>query len=488
MKITINQALDGLRRIVGNEHVLTDETSLKLGDSYNRNYAKAFDLYQTPLPIAIVNAFSTEQIAGVLSYCNENLIHVIPRTGASGGEGLLEIICEDTIILDASNMNQILKIDVDNMMVTCQCGAPLQEVEDQVNRLGLTTGHSPQSRPMAQMGGLVATRSIGQFSTYYGGIEDMICGMEAVTPDGHVIRIRNVPRRSAGPDLRHIFMGSEGAMGFITEVTVKLFPYYPDSMWMGGYVMKDMKTGFKALRRIITEGYKPSVVRLYDKPDMDYNFGSVKLKGEEAFMFFVAEGPAALAKATGDRIHEIALEYGGSYVGTKAVEHWMLHRNDLCDQYKGTARAEKYRQTHTLYSTTEISASWTDIEKIYDDVMKHVPPQIENLVMLGGHVSHSYMNGTNIYFVYRLKMSSPETADQEHTQMVHTICKEVLNYETGGCVHHHGMGKKRVPLAWEEHGTSYPLMIGLKKMMDPNNIMNPGVLVMLKDLEKGQEG
>lgn len=487
MKVSMEQALNGLREIVGAEHVLTDEQSLKLGDSYNRSYAKAFDLYQTPLPIAIVNVYSTDQVSAVLSYCSENLIHVIPRTGASGGEGLLEVICEDTIVLDASNMNQILKIDEDNMMVTCQCGAPLQEVEDQVNKLGLTTGHSPQSRPMAQMGGLVATRSIGQFSTYYGAIEDMICGMEAVTPDGRIMRIRNVPRRSAGPDLRHIFMGSEGALGFITEVTVKLFPYYPDDMWMGGYIMKDMKTGFDALRQIIVEGYKPSVVRLYDKPDMDYNFGSVKLKDEEAFMFFVAEGPAALAKATGDRIHEIALQYGGDYIGTKAVEHWMIHRNDLCDQYKGTARAEKYRQTQTVYSTTEISASWTDIVKIYDDVMKNVPPQIENLVMLGGHVSHSYINGTNIYFVYRLKMSSPEAADGEHTRMVHAICNEVLKYETGGCVHHHGMGKKRVPLAWKEHGTSYPLMIELKQMLDPNNIMNPGVLVMQKDLEKAQK-
>lgn len=484
MNVTREQALEKLEAIVGAGHVLTDEQSLRMGDSHNRGYAKAFGLYQTPLPLAIVNAYSTDQVSEVLAYCNQNQIHVIPRTGATGGEGLLEVICENTIILDGSNMNQILKIDTDNMMVTCQCGTPLQEVEDQVNKLGLTTGHSPQSRPMADMGGLVATRSIGQFSTYYGAIEDLLCGLEAVTPDGRVIRIRNVPRRSAGPDLRHIFMGSEGALGFITEVTVKLFPYYPDNMWMGGYIMKNMKSGFEALRKIITSGYKPSVVRLYDKPDMDYNFGSVTLKDEEAFMFFVAEGPGALPKDTGDAIHKIALEFGGEYIGTRAVEHWMIHRNDLCDQFRGTVWAEKYRQTHTLYSTTEISASWTDIVKIYDDVMKNVPPQIENLVMLGGHVSHSYINGTNIYFVYQLKMNSPETADEEHVKMVHAICNEVLKYETGGCVHHHGMGKQRVPLAWKEHGTSYPLMIDLKHMMDPNNIMNPGTLVMLKDIKK----
>lgn len=484
MNVSREQALEQLKLLVGAENVLTDQKSLELGDSMNRSYEKAFGLRQTPLAMAVVNVHTTEQVSAVLKYCNEQLIHVIPKTGGSAGEGLFEILHDDTIILDGSPMNQILKIDTENMMATCQCGVPLQELEDQVNKLGLTTGHSPQSRPMADMGGLVATRSIGQFSTYYGAIEDMICGMEAVRPNGEVNRIRNVPRRSAGPDLRHIYMGSEGAMGFITEITVKLFPFYPDDMWMGGYIMKDMMVGFDALRQIIVEGYKPSVVRLYDKEDMDYNFGSVKMKDNEAFMFFVAEGPRKLAQATGERIHEIAMEYGGEYIGTKAVEHWMIHRNDLCNHYTDSERYAKYRQTKILYSTTEISASWTDIKEIYRDVINNVPQKIDNLVMLGGHVSHSYINGTNIYFVYRLKMASPETSNDEHTAMVHAICEEVLKYESGGCVHHHGMGKKRVPMAWKEHGTSYPLMIDLKHMMDPNNIMNPGTLVMEKDIKK----
>ena len=125
-------------------------------------------------------------------------------------------------------MSVITPISLD-MQVTCQCGVPLQDLDDMLREQGLTTGHSPQSKPLAQMGGLVATRSIGQFSTLYGGIEDMVVGLEVVFPNGKICRIKNVPRRAVGPDIRHIVIGNEGALCYITEVTVKMFKYQPNN-------------------------------------------------------------------------------------------------------------------------------------------------------------------------------------------------------------------------------------------------------------------
>ena len=240
------------------------------------------------------------------------------------------------------------------MMATVQCGVPLCVLEEKVNKLGLTTGHCPQSQPMAYMGGLVATRSIGQFSTYYGGIEDMVCGLEAVLPNGEIIEIRPVPRRAAGPDLRHLIIGAEGTLAFMTEVTVKLFSYYPDEMWKGGYVVNTFQEGLDIIHDIMVRGYKPSVVRLYDKADADENYGSVQLKDEEAFMFFAVEGPKEVTDVHGAAIDRISKEAGARYIGTKAVDHWFLTRNNWCNTIGGEGEAQKFRENHIMYATIEV--------------------------------------------------------------------------------------------------------------------------------------
>ncbi|MDR0908414.1 MAG: FAD-binding oxidoreductase [Spirochaetaceae bacterium] len=477
MKISKAEALAGLQKMFG-DAVITEKAAIEDYDGANDTFPKAYGLFTAPQPICIVNAKSTEDVSKALKYCNDNGIVVIPRTGMSSYEGLLTGLTDEMIVLDGSAMNKVLETDFSNMMVTCQCGVPLDTLEKSLKEKGYTTGHSPQSLPLAQIGGLVATRSIGQFSTYYGAIEDLICGLEAVMPDGRILRIRNVPRRSAGPDLRHLFMGSEGGLAFITEVTLKLFHYYPDSFYKAGFIVPSMEEGFECIRKIVTAGYRPSVVRLYDKADYEYNYGTgVNLGDNEAYMFFVAEGPASIAKATGEAIDQFAKEAKARPLGSAGVEHWLIHRNDLCNLFKNPQVDEFLRNTPIFYATTEISSSYTDIMPIYRGVMENVPKKVPNLVMLGGHASHAYQNGINVYFVYQFKGSDPKIFPAEYQAIIDAICEEVLKLPTGGCVHHHGMGKQRVKFAPQEHGSSYFLMDKIKEMMDPNRIMNPGVLV-----------
>ena len=250
-------------QMLGPDQVDTDPARLRESsvDRF-RKYSAVHGIYDGPLPAAVVYPVSTEQVTDVLGYAERECVAVVPRTGGTSTEGGLETVVEDSLVVDGSRMNRILDVDTENMTATAQCGVPLQVLEDHVRQQGLTTGHSPQSKPIAQMGGLVATRSIGQFSTLYGGIEDMVVGLEAVLPGGHVTRIKNVPRRAAGPDIRHVLIGNEGALAYITEASVKLFRYYPDNTRYFGFLVPDFDAGVGLLREVIAAGYRPSVARL----------------------------------------------------------------------------------------------------------------------------------------------------------------------------------------------------------------------------------
>src|SRR5699024_6791178 len=296
-------------------------------------------------------------------YMQLHRINAVPKTGGSATEGGLETIVENSLVIDGSAMDQIINIDPYNMLATVQCGVPLETLEEKLREQGLTTGHSPQSKPLAQMGGLVATRSIGQFSTLYGGIEDMVVGLEAAFPNGKITNIKNVPRRAAGPDIRHVIIGNEGALCYITEVTVKLFTYQPENNQFYGYLLEDMKTGFEILREVMVQGYKPSVARLYDPEDAADHFEFSK---DKCVLIFMAEGPKPIAQATGEAIDAIVQAYNTfEQVDSSLIQNWFDHLN--WDPSKVTEERQQIKEMNNLGFTTEVSGSWRIIHDIYQN-------------------------------------------------------------------------------------------------------------------------
>jgi FAD/FMN-containing dehydrogenase len=468
---TIRQDLAAL---IGSDRVITDENVLKESsvDRY-RKYQWIHNTYTRPLPAAVVKAKDAAQVSQVLAYCNQYGINCVPRTGNSATEAGLETIVADSIVLDGSDMSAILSIDTYNMQATAQCGVPLERLEDLLREQGFTTGHSPQSKPLAQLGGLVATRSIGQFSTLYGGIEDMVVGLEAVLPDGEIVRIKNVPRRAAGPDIRHILIGNEGAIAYITEVTLKIFPYMPQNNRYYGFLADDMETGLAVLRDVMVNGYRPSVARLYDVQDGDYHFSHFETGN--CVLIFVAEGPADIADATGRAIESLALARGTRPVDSAHIERWFNNLN--WGPEKIAEEIEEIKQTNNMGFTTEVSADWEHIIKIYNAVVKRVPAEIPDITLIGGHSSHSYINGTNLYFVYyyNVECGVTEEVHKYHDPINRIIMEETLRYG-GSIVHHHGIGKARAIYTEAEHGSAYRLLKGLKDQFDPKGIMNQGTI------------
>lgn len=491
---TMNEAqiLEALQKILTPEQINTNEDELYDAscDRYKK-YARAKKALDMPQPTAIVYPNSTDEVKELLMFCNSNYINVIPRSGKTATEGGLENWRENTIVIDAKQLDKIFKIDTYNMQATVQAGVPLQELEDKLREKGFTTGHSPQSKPVAQLGGLVATRSIGQFSTLYGGIEDMVVGLECVFPDGHICRVKNVSRRAAGPDIRHIVIGNEGALCYITEITVKIFRYYPENFCFLGYLVKDLDTGVKVLREVVTNGFRPSVARMYSEDDARQHFYHFH-KGK-CVLIFSAEGPKGIVDATIQGIQTAVEKFKDGIweeVDSQLISDWFNKLNwsqqDIDDEYQGMVDND----SHDGY-TTEVSADWETIPKLYHNVINRITnefPRFKDLTLLGGHSSHSYINGTNMYFVYNYNINcEPEDEFRIYHHPLQTIIVEETLKLGGSMCHHHGVGKYRNQWIEQEHGSAFYMMEKLKESFDPNGIMNFGTIFYQEDGAKYQK-
>jgi alkyldihydroxyacetonephosphate synthase len=486
------QIIQTLGQMLSPSQVNTDSEALydASADRYKK-YAKIRRVLDVPVPAAIVYPKTDEEVSRVLAFCNEHRVNVIPRAGKTATEGGLENWKQNTVVMDALHLDKILKIDTCNMQATAQAGVPLQMLEDAAREKGLTTGHSPQSKPVAKLGGLVSTRSIGQFSTLYGGIEDMVVGLECVFPDGHIARIKNVARRSGGPDIRHIAIGNEGTLCYITEVTVKLFRFYPENNRFHGYLIKDMETGIQVLREVMVNGFRPSVARAYSEEDAAQHF--YHFHQGKCVLLFMSEGPKGIVDATCDAIEAAAEKFKHGIiepVDSKLIQEWFNHLNwsqkDIDDELEGM----KENDAHSGF-TTEISADWETIPKIYNRVMQRIReeyPRAHDLTMLGGHSSHSYINGTNMYFVYNYRiLCAPEDEMRVyHHPLQRIIVEETLKFGGSMC-HHHGIGKFRNEWTKEEHGSAYYMLDKLKQSFDPNGIMNFGTIYPQADGKKYQQ-
>ncbi|SMC18285.1 alkyldihydroxyacetonephosphate synthase [Desulfacinum hydrothermale DSM 13146] len=484
--------LKEVRALLGDAQVNTDPEALydASADRYKK-YAKARRVLDVPPPAAIVYPRSTEEVARLLSFCNEHGINVIPRAGKTSTEGGLENWKELTLVIDALHLDKILKIDEYNMQATVQAGVPLQKLEDALRERGYTTGHSPQSKPVAKFGGLVATRSIGQFSTLYGGIEDMVVGLECVFPNGQICRIKNVPRRSGGPDIRHIAIGNEGSLCYITEVTVKIYRYFPENNRFYGYLTKDLATGIQVLREVMVNGYRPSVARAYSEEDARQHFYHFH-KGK-CVLLFMAEGNRHIVDATCKGIEEAVAKFKDGIleqVSSELIENWFNHLNwsqqDIDDEFEGM----KEKDSHDGF-TTEVSADWETIPKLYDNVIRRIRsefPRAHDLTLLGGHSSHSYINGTNMYFVYNYEINC---APEDEMRVYHHPIQRIIVEETlklgGSMCHHHGIGKYRNEWTQQEHGSAYFMLKKLKEAFDPNGIMNFGAIFYQEEGAKFQK-
>jgi alkyldihydroxyacetonephosphate synthase len=458
-----------LRAELGEDRVDTDPDVLarKGGDTWPLRLIQNMLGRPPNRPLAVVRPTSAAEVAAAVRILAAHRVAIVPRGGGSGVLGGAEAP-SDAVVLDLSALDSILALDEENLHVRVGSGLVLGRLEAWLHERGFTTGHYPQSIDLAQVGGLVATRSSGQFSTKYGSVEERVAGLEVVLPDGEIVRMSTVARRSVGPDLRALWVGSEGTLGVITEVTLKLLPL-PEERRIQAFALPSFAHGLAAIRKFMRVGWRPAVVRLHDELEAHGRYGKW-LEAGETILLLLSEGPRTYASCEMAALAEIVVAESGRSLGPEPVEQWLEHRNDV-------GHLEKWLRAGSVVDTIEVAATWAEIGRIHALVCDRLPREIAKLRHISGHSSHSYPDGTNVYFSF---VSEPVTDASEAEAVYREVWSAVMDITlaNGGTIaHHHGIGRMRTPWVAADLGSAHRVLEAIEQAIDPRGIMNPGVLV-----------
>ncbi len=457
----------GLRRVLGAEGVRWDEQTLTdhAHDTWCLSLLRLQRGLLTERPACVVTPRSADQVAAVVQYAARERVPVVPFGGGSGVCGGI-LPPAGSIVVDLRRMDQLIELNETALVARVQAGMMGERFEAALNARGYSMGNYPQSIGVSTVGGWVATRAAGQASTRYGSIEDMLLGLDVVLPSGAIVHIKAPPRRSAGPDLRHLFLGAEGTLGIVTELAVRIFPL-PESRRLLCFSFPDFDAGLEAIRSIMRAGWKPPVLRLYDGTETARHFGQWA-KDDVCFLLVISEGPAALTGVESEACHAACVGHGGEPVGDQPVEHWLKERNNV-------PGFEPFLEKGFVLDTIEVAANWDRIHELYREVLAAIGT-VKDLVVVSGHSSHSYPQGTNIYFTFVARPENPADAETAYRACWARAMEATLR--CGGTIaHHHGIGRVRLDWMAAEHGPGLDVLRAIKRALDPQGIMNPGVLL-----------
>jgi alkyldihydroxyacetonephosphate synthase len=419
-------------------------------------------------PSAIATPSSAQEVADVLSVCNHAGVPVTAAGGRSGVCGA-SIPVFGGVVLDMCGLAGIVGVDDTSLLVDVRSGTFGDVFEADLRAgHGVTVGHWPQSIALSTVGGWLACRGAGQYSTRYGKIEDIVIGLEVALADGRLIRTGGRgPRTASGPDLTQMFVGSEGTLGVITEARLRTHPV-PPAERRAAFGFASFAEGLDACRRILRRGATPAVLRLYDRRETMRSF-----EVDTNALLILDEGDRGLVDAVMSVVgEECEATSGVTDLDVGLVERWMGHRNDV-------SALPALVERGIVLDTIEISARWSALPSIYDGALAELMA-IDGMMAASAHQSHSYTDGACLYFTWaaRLPEGAPiggAEAERVYNQAWETVTRVTLG-RGGALSHHHGVGLNRSRFMAEALGPGLDVLASVKTALDPRGILNPGKL------------
>lgn len=498
IKLTENQ-IKKFKEIVGEDYVRTEDYA-RLSVAYGKTMYDILRLRNKiieNIPDAVIYPDTKEQIEKIVEFCSEEKIPVYVYGGGSSVTRGVECT-RGGISLDMRlRFNKVISFNEIDQTIVVEAGMSGPQLEEVLNdavklfgaKRPYTCGHFPQSFEYSSVGGWVVTRGAGQNSTYYGTIDDIVIGQEYATPKGN-IKTDTYPRKATGPDIGHIMMGSEGAFGVLTHVTLRVFRHMPETIKRFSFMFKDWDTAQKAAREIMqSEGGYPSVFRLSDPEETRimlrlYGVDDSPLRhlfkvrnfkeGDMCLFLGFTNGEKGFSKNCAKVVKKVAKAHGGMSLTGIVTKSWEKGRFN--DPYM----RDTMQDFGIVTDTMECSVNWSNMSNVHREVRAYCKSRPDTICMT--HMSHVYPQGANLYFIFIAKMSDPMEYKNYHAGILDAIQKSGASMS-----HHHGIGKMFGP--WLEGyigRNEFDIFRALKNHFDPENIMNPGGTLGL-DIEENEK-
>jgi alkyldihydroxyacetonephosphate synthase len=488
-------ALESMRDLAGRDRV-RDDHAARVEHAVGRGYP---DLVRVRAgepegaPDAVLYPSGHEQVRALLDLCEDLRIAVVPFGGGTsvvGGVSPLPGGQQGVIALDLGRMGGMLSLDRASMTVEVEAGMRAAELERRLAGGGLTLGHFPQSFEYVSLGGCAATRSAGQSSTGYGSIDKMVLGMRFAAPAGD-IELRAQPASAAGPGLRQLLVGSEGTLGVISELSLRVRAA-PGERAYEGFLFEDFAAGVEVMRTLAQEHAAPDVARLSDQPETRMSLalagtGGAKGRIGRAYVGLRGYGDGCLAIMgfEGER-DEVAFRRaralaharvgGGLALGRSPGEAWLKSR------FSAPYLRDELLTQGVMVETLETATQWSNLQRLHERVGRAIAAALDGcgtpgLVMC--HVSHLYESGASLYFTFIARMLDDDPIGQWRT--VKERASQAIVEGGGTITHHHAVGVDHAAWMDREVGAEGVAAIAaLKSELDPAGIMNPGKLLPLR--------
>ena len=432
-----------------------------------------------PAPDLVLAPDSHEQVLAVLQRCSSRRVAVVPFGGGTSVVGGLSpdaAAFAGVVALDVRRLDRLHELDEESRLATLGPGLRGPEAEALLAERGYTLGHFPQSFEYATLGGFAATRSSGQASAGYGRFDDQVMAMRVATPAG-TLELGRAPRSAAGPDLRQLLLGSEGALGVITSLTLAVRPA-PAVRVYEGWRFASFAEGARAVRTLAQDGPRPTVLRLSDEAETALNLARPTQLGSGPDD--VAGGCLAIVGFEGTE-HAVrtvraettrALAHLGAAPAPGAGDSWSAGR------YRAPYLRDALLDAGALVETLETACFWSSVEAVHAGVadairdaltVQGTPP------MILAHISHVYPAGASLYFTVAAAQLDEPIAQWRAAK---AAASEAIASLGATITHHHGVGTDHVPWYEREIGElGVAVMQSVKRTLDPAGILNPGVLL-----------